>query len=173
MIYKKFNSKKMYDEFIMNRHVVECRLGGKTDDYTILTYDDGTEWVFLDEKEVERFCGYLYLRYTIKKLRLNIVAAENKISIYNGKIIYLSKYMGEQTLSIFSNEWHKYNEDMLRLEKEIGFRDLSGYYNMRIVDDMLYVFDTEKLSYHMNVHQKIDGYKELHDSIRNYLEKII
>lgn len=161
------------ERYIMDptNDMVNWRKGGRNNQYTILTYADNSEWVLLTNKREERFCGFLYLQNEIKELNLNIMeAAENKIGIFNNKIIYLSRYYGDKKLDMNEISEH-YLGELSILQKDIGFIDMLGYANLRKQDNKLYVFDTEKPSFAKEVHQKIDSFVQQHNLIRSALEE--
>src|SRR5690348_7415785 len=77
--------------------ITEEREGGRGNQQIILKYQDGTEWIFLNNRGKERFCGFLYLEKAINDVGLKTIkAAENKIAIRGSQIIYLSRYCGEE-----------------------------------------------------------------------------
>ena len=174
-------SSREIQDYILDKNFVNIRKGGRFNQSIILKYEDDTEWVFLNNNQKDRFCGFLYLEHVFKRLNsestlkklsskelnLNkIAAAENKMAIYDGKIIYLSRYCGEKKPEFFEHM------DMFQtLQKKIGFIDIMGCANLREKDDKLYVFDTEKSSFSSSVHQKIDLFVNLHDAIRSSLEE--
>ena len=161
-----------YNSYIMNPNnkIVEMRNGGRFNQSIILKYQDDTEWVFLSNKPEERFCGFLYLQKELKKSNLNkIQASENKIAIHDRKIIYLSRWHGDKKPDF--SETDGYTKELLTLEQDIGFTDMSGNANLRKKDDVIYVFDTEKHSFDRSVHEKIDSFVHQHKAIREILEK--
>lgn len=150
--------------------IVSMRKGGRLDQSIILKYEDNSEWVFLNNRVVERFCGFLYLQKAIKELSLNnIQAAENKIAIHGRKIIYLSRYYGDEKPDFM--ELSEYDSELSVLRQDIGFTDTIGNANLRKQDNTVYVFDTEKGSFDKSVHEKIDSFVKQHDVIRSLLEK--
>ena len=161
-------SSSNYDQYIMpsENQIQTMRKGGRFNQSTILTYSDGSEWVFLPNKGEERFCGFLYLQEAIKQAGLSKVkAAENKMAIHDKQIIYLSQYCGDKRL-----EWPDGFNEASSLA-EIGFTDTVGLANLRKIDDVIYVFDTEKGSFANGVHEKINSFVHVHDAIRSTLEK--
>ena len=149
---------------------INMRRGGRFDQSVILTYTDGTEWVFLNDAPKERFCGFLYLQDALKKAGVDkIKAAPNKIALHDGNIIYLSQYCGEKKISWFETP----PECMKQVYKldEVGFTDMPGFANLREKDDTIFVFDTEKHSFAPKVHAQIDAFMPLHDRIRSVLEQ--
>lgn len=158
-----------YDSYIMDptNELINMRQGGRGNQSVILTYEDNTEWVFLSNKPQERFCGFLYLQNALKESDLNtITAAENKITIHDKEIIYLSQYCGEKRPGLFGHI-----DEFQKLNKDIGFTDMLGSANLRERDDKIYVFDTEKGSFDNSVHEKIDTFVKLHNAIRSSLEE--
>ncbi len=161
-----------YTQFIMdpNNKIAEKRMGGRFNQSIIVKYEDQSEWVFLSNKPEERFCGFLYLQKAINESNLkNIQAAENKIAIHDKKIIYLSKYYGDKKPGFM--ELFEYDQELLTLNKTIGFTDTLGNANLRKQNDIVHVFDTEKGSFDKSVHEKIDSFIEQHNAIRSFLEK--
>lgn len=155
-----------YKDYIQEGKIVADRKGGRLNQSYIITYEDGTEWVFLNNKDEERFCGFLYLQKALKDSGLDdIVAAENRVALDGRDIIYLSKYCGEIRPNVFD-----YAEKILVLNN-IGFKDTAGGLNLRILDGKLYVFDTEKFSFAESVHDKIDSFKDLNDAVRKSLKE--
>lgn len=155
-----------YDSYIMNQEIVGMRKGGRRNESTILEYEDGTEWVLLNNPWQERFCGFLYLQNALKESKLDKVEPEeNKMALNGKQIIYLSRYCGEKKPEFFYylNEFHTLNE--------IGFTDTSGGANLREKDGKIYVFDTQKISFDKDVYEKIDSFVHLHDAIRSSLEE--
>lgn len=147
--------------------IMSTRKGGRLNQSTIVKYDDGTEWVLLTDKLKERFCGFLYLQNAIKESGLNNVKpAENKMSIHGQKIIYLSRYCGEEKPKLLLD----HSEELLTLKKDIGFTDIAESANLRKRDGKVYVFDTEKRSFKSDVHGKIDSFVHSHDAILKSLE---
>ena len=131
----------------------------------ILTYTDGSEWVYLADKEKERFCGFLYLKHALEKSGVtNLKAAENKIALNGKQVIYLSRFCGE-TQPNAGDE----TENLSTL-RQTGFTDFSFMCNLRKIAHQTFVFDTEKSSFTPEVHQQIESYSGLHDAIRSYLE---
>ena len=151
-----------YSNYIMNpdNQITGMRLGGRLNQAKILTYEDGSEWVFLTDKGKERFCGFLYLQNALKESNIeNIEAAENKIAIYDKKIIYLSKYYGDEK----PDPWK--NLDKIQAIRKTGFSDLSNCANLREQNGKTYIFDTEKFSFNPDVHNEIDSFAPVHDEI--------
>lgn len=155
-----------------SNQIKSMRYGGRFNQSIILTYTDTSEWVFLNDTPKERFCGFLYLQDAIKKAGLSTIrAADNKMALHDKKIIYLSRYCGE----IKPNEYEfldplKFSEFSI-LKNKIGFVDMLGSANIRKKNDKIYVFDTEKLSFHSSVRKNIDSFVELHDKIKAHLEE--
>ena len=155
-----------HSNYIMNpnNQIEDIRLGGRLNQTTIVTYEDGSEWVFLPDKGKERFCGFLYLQNALKESNIeNIEAAENKIAIHDKKIIYLSKYCGEEKPDLWKNF------DKIQAIQTTGFSDLSHCANLREQNGKIYIFDTEKGSFNKNVYSKIDSFAPLHDEIQETL----
>lgn len=160
-----------YDAYIMDpaNKVVEMRHGGRFNQAVILKYEDGSEWVFLNNKPEERFCGFLYLQKALNDLNVSKVqAAENKIAIHDRKIIYLSKYYGDNKPGFM--DLSAYNEELIALKQKTKFVDTAGNANLREQNGVVYVFDTEKGSFDKSVHAKIDSFIQQHDMIRSALE---
>ena len=86
------------------------------------------------------------------------------MTIESGRVIYLSKYCGEEKPSLFSLQKSEWDELDL-LQKEIGFTDTVGMANLRKQDGTIYVFDTPKDSFASGVHEKIDAFMQKHDAI--------
>lgn len=148
-----------------DNQVTNRRNGGRFDQCSILTYTDTSEWVFLKDKQKERFCGFLYLQNALKEAGLSkLKAATNKMAIYNKEVIYLSQYCGETKPDIFKDR-----EQIFSLIRGTGFRETTA--NLRKKDEEIYVFDTEKASFDLGVHEKIDSFVTLHDRIRSSLEE--
>lgn len=164
-----------FNQYIMDptNEIVEMRKGGMFNRAIILTYKDGSEWVFLNNKGEERFCGFLYLQNAINELNLKCIrAAENKIAIHEKKIIYLSKYYGDKnpdTMDFENND--NLSDELLALKRDIGFADTAGNANLRKQDNVVYVFDTEKSSFAKSVHEKIDSFAQQHKALRSTLEE--
>lgn len=155
-----------YSEYVMdqNHKIVGMRNGGRGNSSLIVQYEDGSEWVYLGNRTAERFCGFLYLQEALKQAGLeNVFAAQNKLAVNNGKILYLSRYCGERKPQF--EEVSKVNQVL----SKIGFTDNSASANMRKIDDTMYIFDTEKLSFDKSVYAAIDSFKPLHDEIRSRL----
>lgn len=162
------NTRSEYKNYIMdsNNQIIGMRQGGRFNQSTILKYEDGSEWIFLNNKQKERFCGFLFLQKALKDSNIdNILPAENKMAIYDRKIIYLSKYCGEKKPDIFE----RMNE--IRALNNIGFTDTPGGANLREENDKIYVFDTEKGSFAKQVHENIESFDNIHDTIRSSLEE--
>ncbi len=150
--------------------VVGTRKEDRLRQSTILKYQDESEWVVLDDKPEERFCGYLYLEQALRDLNISrLQAAENKIAIYDRKIVYLSKFYGDYEPRRL--ELPQYDQELEVLDEVIKFTDIVGGKNLREKDGIVYVFDTEKGSFHRSVHAKIDAFIEQHNIIRSILEK--
>ena len=148
------------NSYIMDpdNEMVSMRRGGRGNQSVILQYQDDTEWVFLNDKPQERFCGFLYLQKALKESNISTIqAAENKITIHDRKIIYLSQYCGEKKLDFM--ESGKYMNELSILAKTVGFTDMLAYANLRLKDEIVYVFDTEKSSFDKSVREKIDSFK--------------
>ena len=159
----------LYDNYIMAEPFTSMRKGGRFDQSTILKYEDGSEWIFLNNVPKERFCGFLYLQNALKESGLNnVFAAENKMTMHNHQIIYLSRYCGEKRPEYFE---HKAN--LQTLSDKIGFTDTAGCANLREEDGKIYVFDTEKHSFDPTVRHKIDSFIPLHDAIKASLEELL
>ena len=151
-------------------NVVGNRHEERLNQSTILKYADGSEWVLLDDKPEERFCGFLYLEQALRDLNMSRVqAAENKIAIHDRKIVYLSKYYGDYEPRRV--ELHQYDQELEVLDQEVKFTDIVGGKNLREKDGVVYVFDTEKGSFHRSVYLKIDSFIQQHTIIRSILEK--
>jgi hypothetical protein len=147
---------------------IDVRNGGRLNLSQILTYTDGTEWVFLCEKTKDRFCGFLYLQDALKKAGADkIKAAPNKMAIHDGQIIYLSQYCGEKKVGFGSPD--DCIQQIPILIGEVGFTDIGGNANLREKDGEIFVFDTEKSSFDPKVHAQIDAFIPLHDRIRSVL----
>jgi hypothetical protein len=160
------------NSYIMNpnNQLVGMRKGGRFNQSVILEYQDKTEWVFLNNKTEERFCGFLYLQKAINDSNLHTLqAAENKIAIHDRKIIYLSRYYGDKKPEFM--ELFEYNNEISILQQKIGFIDMTGNCNLRKKDNFVYVFDTEKTSFDKSVHEKIDSFVHQHNVIRSILEE--
>jgi hypothetical protein len=155
-----------YKDYILDSELVGIRQGGRFNNSTILTYEDRTEWVFLNNKAEERFCGFLFLQNALKQSNVDgVVAAENKMATYKGDIIYLSKYCGETKPDCVDN-FQKIN----CIKTNAGFTDLIGCANLREVEGTVYIFDTEKGSFDPRVRDTIDQYMPLHNTIKAFLE---
>ena len=162
-----YETTQINDEYILSENCVEMRKGGRLNQSIILTYSDGTEWVYLNNKPQERFCGFLYLQHVLKESKLeHILPAENKMAIHQHKIIYLSKYCGEKRPSYFEQI-----DRLQALKENAGFTDIADCTNLREQDGTIYIFDTEKGSFDSRVHEKIDAFVKLHDVIKASLEK--
>lgn len=148
----------------------DMRRGGRLNQSIIMKYEDGSEWVFLNNKGQERFCGFLYLQKALNDLNVSSMqAAENKIAIHNRKIIYLSKYYGDNPPSFGKVE--DYRNKLSVLNQEVKFIDTRENANLREKDGVVYIFDTEKNSFDKSVHEEIDSFIQQHDMIRSILEK--
>jgi hypothetical protein len=157
-----------FENYIMSssNQIENMRRGGRFNQSIIVTYTDKSEWVFLGDKQRERFCGFLYLQNALKESSLNkIHAAANKMAIHDKKIIYLSGYCGETKPGFFD-----LIGQVSALNTDIGFTDTAGGANLRKIDNEIFVFDTEKSSFASKVHEKIDAFVKLHDAIRSSLE---
>jgi hypothetical protein len=146
------NIRNEYENYIMdsNNQIIGMRQGGRFNQSIILNYEDSTEWVFVDNKQKERFCGFLFLQKALKESNLhNMLPAENKMAIHDRKIIYLSKYCGEKKPDSFERI-----KD-IRALNNLGFTDTPGGANLREENDKIYIFDTEKGSFDKSVHEKI------------------
>lgn len=147
--------------------IVEKREGGRLNQSIIIKYADQSEWVFLNNKGAERFCGFLYLEAALKDSGLDKVkAAANKMAMHERKIIYLSQYCGEEKPDFFDQM-----KQLMVLKNTIGFIDIAGGANLRKVEDQILVFDTEKGSFDPSVHEKIDSFVQQHAAIRTFLEQ--
>ncbi len=158
-----------YDTYVIgsDNPVSSMRRGGRFNQSIILTYADGTEWVFLNNRGEERFCGFLYMQNAIKEAGLaKVKAAQNKMTIHDRKIIYLSQYCGETKPKMF-----EYAKELSVLEKDVEFTDMPLAANLREIDGVVYVFDTEKGSFAKGVHGKIDAFVKRHDLLRATLEE--
>lgn len=156
-----------YDSYIIdpNNQLQGVRAGGRGNAMQILTYQDGTEWVYLANKQSQRFCGFLYLQDALKREGFdNILPAENKMALNGRQIIYLSRYCGEQRVEDFS----KARTVFANLQK-IGFTDNFGGCNLREIGEKYYVFDTEPASF-TGVSSQINAFMPMHDAIRKVLE---
>jgi hypothetical protein len=159
-----------YSQYIMdpNNQVARMDEGGRDNNSIIITYQDNSRWVFLNDSPVERFCGFLYLQQAIKDSNLNSIrAAENKIAIHKGQIIYLSRYYGNDV----PEELLQHRAEISVLKNEIGYDDVVGNVNLRKQDNTVYVFDTEKDSFKREMYEKIDSFVQQHNLIRAALEK--
>lgn len=157
-----------YEDYVMDagNKIIGMRKGGRFNQSTILTYADGSEWVFLPDKETARFCGFLYLQNALKEAGITLIAAAaNKMALHDKKIIYLSQYCGEDRPGLLEN-----SEEISKLAK-LGFTDTTANANLRKKEGKLYVFDTEKSSFDSCVHEKIDSFVGLHHAIRSHLEE--
>jgi hypothetical protein len=154
-------------DYIIDSELAGMRKGGRFNNSTILTYEDGTEWIFLNNKAEERFCGFLFLQDALKQSKVDGVgAAANKMAMHNGSIIYLSKYCGE-TKPDYLESLKKINY----IKTNAGFTDLTGCANLREVEGTIYIFDTEKGSFDPRVRDAIDQYLPLHNAIKASLEE--
>jgi hypothetical protein len=154
-----------YKDYIIENQPIDFRRGGRGNLSRILKYDDNTEWVVLDDKIKERFCGFLHLQNAIKETNsCHLEAAENKMTIIEGTIVYLSKYCGEERPT-------KTVIHLTNLKEKTGYVDFVCYANMREIGDKIYIFDTEKTSFDKSVHAKIDAYINVHDDILASLKK--
>ncbi len=150
-------------DYFLDSEIIAERKGGRGDNCTIYKDTTGTEWVKLEGNVKLRFCGFLYLKKALEESNLDYIkAAENKIAIHDRKIVYLSKYCGEEKVSFF-----KYIEKLQPLQT-LGFTDIAA--NLRILDEKIYVFDTELKSFNQNVYEKILTYKPTHKSIRAFVD---
>jgi len=163
------STKVDYSAYIIDssNQIKEIRKGGRLNQSVILTFEDNSEWVFLNNKGKDRFCGFLYLQGALKAANLSdrIVAAENKMAFHNREVIYLSKYCGENRPDVF-----ECFSEVAEL-KSVGFEDTIGAANLRKYDGKICVFDTEKGSFAPSVREKIDAFTIVHDSIRATLEE--
>ncbi len=133
----------------------------------LFTYMDDSSWVPMSrDTGKERICGFFYLQRALKeKGGDKIKAAENRMAIVNGEIVYLSRYCGE-------DQPRKLDEQELSVINEVGYADINmGPVNLRRKGDTLYIFDTEKSSFNKRVHGQIDEYSGLHDAIHGILEE--
>jgi len=122
--------------------------------FMVVTFDDDSQWVVLPDYRVDRFCGYLYLR---EKLQGNgtLQPAENRL-FWDGKsLAYLSKYCGAEKVGAFEGFTEK------KSLGDVGFEDLG---NLRKLDGVIYVFDTEKGSFDKRVYEEIDEFRKVHDA---------
>lgn len=159
-----------YHQYIMDpgNVCVEMRKGGRFNQSTILKYQDGTEWVFLNNIPIERFCGFLYLQKALLETNLpTIQAAENKIALHDRKVIYLSRWRGDEKPGFM-----EHRQELSALAKA-GFIDTAQNANLRVQDGVVFVFDTEKSSFDASVHEKIDAFISQHDLIRSAVEKLL
>lgn len=169
MPYETFDSNKVYLMDPDNK-LVDIRNGGRFNQSIILKYMDGTEWVFINNKPIERFCGFLYLQKALNESNISIIkAAENKIAIHERKIIYLSRYYGDKKPDFM--ELIDFSNELSILNKEVKFTDTAGNANLRNNDGIIYVFDTEKNSFDKSIHEKIDSFILQHDIIRRIAEE--
>lgn len=145
--------------------IKDVRQGGRFNAFKIITYDDGSEWVLLNNPLRDRFCGYLFLKNALELSNIqNVEAAENRMALNDKTVIYLSKYCGEVKPDILERF-----EDTAAVRR-IGYRDLDGYTNLREKDGTIYIFDTEKTSFKKPLREEIDSFGPLHDKIRDFLE---
>lgn len=154
---------------IIETKIREMRINEvKSKTFVILRYQDGTEWVHLEDNPIERFCGFLYLINELKVLDvIKIQAVENKMAIKDKKIIYLSKYYGDEKPYI----GYDFCKELFILNDEIRYTDTDGNRNLRKKDDTIYVFDTEKRSFGKSVRDRIDAFVEQHNALRSILEE--
>lgn len=154
------------DSCILKSELKSVRKGGRFNQSFIATFQDDTEWVvLLGGDGSDRFVGYLYLEDAIEKSGLkNVKAADNRLSIIQGKIHYLSRYVGEERIG------HEFFAEMQQL-REIGFADMICGANLRKLGDTMYVFDTEKGSFSEEAQKNIEMYRGLHDKVLARLKK--
>ncbi len=130
----------------------------------VLTYADGSKWVWLKDKPEERFVGFLYLEKALETIEVHsVAAASNKIALHGREIIYLSEYVGEIHPSVFKY----FNE--IRAIQNIGFVDICG--NLREKEGKVYVFDTAMNSFEYRIRHEICIFNKVHDAIRSSLEE--
>lgn len=133
-------------------------------DSKVLTYADGSKWVWLKDKPEERFVGFLYLKNALEMAGIqSVVAAPNKIALHGRKIIYLSEYAGDVHPSVFKY----FNE--IRAIQSVGFVDICG--NLRVSDGKVYVFDTAMNSFEYRVQHEIRAFNQMHEAIRDGFEE--
>lgn len=163
-----------HSSYIMDSQngITSMREGGRFNRSVILTFADESEWVFLSDKGKERFCGFLYLKKALERAGVDkIFAAENKMAIHDGRVIYLSEYQGETKIDDPNMKWTEdLGEQLRKLNDEVGFIDTVAGTNLRLKNDSIYVFDTEKTSFSPAVRPEIDQFLPEHDAIRASLE---
>ena len=138
-----------------SNQIVSTRIVDKKEEIDIYTYQDGTEWVALD-RAFDQFCGHLYLETALKAstVKHKISPAENRIAtdLAKGKILYLTKYCGEDQPGIgtndIDNEIKALREAKFVGDPAISMRKLGGHY---------YVVDTKSPNFDKSVHQDINA----------------
>ncbi|MCP5508167.1 MAG: hypothetical protein H7A37_07690 [Chlamydiales bacterium] len=158
--------------------VITERKIGRASQTTVLRCKDGREWVLLNQPDVvDRFKGFLYLEKKIREKEIiNCLAAPNKISKYRGRICYLSEYVGEAKLEFdpFNMKHIQKLQIVAFLQGDARFIDIGNYgiwTNVRVHNEKIYVFDTEKSSFDKSVHPNIDSFQDIHDTILKEAER--
>jgi len=156
---------------IDSSHTIQSvRPGGRNNTMKIVTFSDKSEYIVLNDHMKERFCGYLHLEAACKKQGLQYFRpAENKMYLNDSQVIYLSRYCGEETVSIFSLSQRALKE-LSTVTVEIGYTDTLGFSNMRKEGKHITIFDTAQNSFHKNVHKKINTFKKVHDAALKLLQ---
>jgi len=159
-----FNPKhEIKESEIKNRE--ERDTGPGTRSFSVLTLEDGTEWV-LGDRSIQRFLGYLYLKKSIEYHQLVKFRPAEVRYIYKPKIkdrisvrvktinegslkglrtinssdfFSVSKYMGDTKPE---EQDIPFGEKFI-LVSEIGFVDIAYGANLRKEGDHIYILDTE------------------------------
>jgi len=153
---------------------VKTRMGGRFNNHRIVTYENGTEWLVLQDKPKERFSGYLYLENSISANGLEHVrAAKNRLAYLGGKeIALLSEYCGDTKTELMSLGFTispNVFDELITISEKIGFTDDPASANGCVYKSKLCIFDTEKASFDRKVHPDINAYdprfKEVFESL--------
>lgn len=129
---------------------------------------DGSEWVITAGSSKERFAGFLYLKNKIMELNIrNIKPAENRVLKSDGKFFLVSRYHGATKPNTFT-----YMEQINNINDRLGFIDTTGGANLRVVDNIIYIFDTELSSFKPELREEImNTYGQVYDEVINFLRK--
>lgn len=140
--------------------------------FTVATCRDKSKWVIYDCSPKEMFCGYLYLKNSLENAGLKTIqVAEQKMTLYKGKVILLSRYCGDNP----PNDYDMEIGDIPRLRDRTGFMNLGTVdriANLRKQNGVIYVTDTDIENFEGSRREAIKAFMPTCENVRSFLEQI-
>lgn len=135
------------------------------------TCRDKSKWVIYDVRPKDMFCGYLYLKKSLENSGLErMQVAEQKMTLYKGKVILLSRYCGDNP----PNDYDMNIGEIPRLRGKTGFMNLGTVdrvANLRKQNGVFYVTDTDIDNFEWSRREAIHAFIPTYENIQSFLEQ--